>query len=341
MDRLEKEVALDRSLESLPNAAQLDARRAAGLALVRPELAPLLAWSKIAVYNKLLPSAVIDDAALNDDLIGYFPPVLGAEYREVILRHGLRREIIATVLTNEMVNRGGIALLSDLEAETGASIGDLTRAYAIARGALDLPSLWASIEALDGQGAAADQLALYRASSKALETGMRWVLRQSLPGSIGDALTALSPAIARLRDGLASDTSVAGQVASLGQLVQRLDVLAVAEAAGVEIDRAGAVFAAAGHRLGFDGLRAAVATAPAGDGWTRAALTGLAGDFARLQETIARQSLAHSGGFDGWLAARGDSLKAADSLLADLAAQPGADLARLTVAERALRALTV
>ena len=341
MDRLEKEVALDRSLESLPNAAQLDARRAAGLALVRPELAPLLAWSKIAVYNKLLPSAVIDDPALNDDLIGYFPPVLGTDYREVILRHGLRREIIATVLTNEMVNRGGIALLSDLEAETGASIGDLTRAYAIARGALDLPTLWASIEALDGQGAAADQLALYRASSKALETAMRWVLRQSLPGSIGDALAALSPAIARLRDGLASDASVAGRVAALGQLVQRLDVLAVAEAAGVEIDRAGAVFATAGQRLGFDGLRAAVATAPAGDGWTRAALTGLAGDFARLQETIARQSLAHSGGFDGWLAERGDSLKAADSLLADLAAQPGADLARLTVAERALRALTV
>ena len=75
------------------------------------------------------------------------------------------------------------------------------------------------------------------------------------------------------------------------------------------------------------------------DGWTRAALTGLAGDFARLHETIAQAALGHRDGLDGWLADRPDALKAADALLADLTAQPGADLARLTVAERTLRAL--
>lgn len=337
MVRLEKEVALDRALESLPNPAQLDARRAAGLALVRPELAPLLAWSKIAVYNKLLPSAIIDDPAFDADLIGYFPPVLGQDYREVILRHGLRREIIATVLTNEMVNRGGIALFSDLEAETGHSIADLTRAYAIARAALDLPALWAEIEALDGHGPASDQLALYRASAKALEAAMRWVLRQSLPQGIDAALAALSPAIAKLRG--STPATLAEKIAALGLLVQRLDVLAVAEKAHADIDAAGAAFAAVGQRLGFDTLRSAVATAPAPDGWTRAALTGLAGDFARLHETIAQAALGHRDGLDGWLADRPDALKAADALLADLTAQPGADLARLTVAERTLRAL--
>ncbi|HET7921536.1 MAG TPA: NAD-glutamate dehydrogenase, partial [Gammaproteobacteria bacterium] len=54
MRTLERSGLLNRVIEFLPDTEELKARRAAGRGLVRPELAVLLAYSKISIYNALL-----------------------------------------------------------------------------------------------------------------------------------------------------------------------------------------------------------------------------------------------------------------------------------------------
>lgn len=347
MARLEKDVALDRQLESLPTNAQLDQRRSAGLPMGRPELAVLLAWAKIALYNALLPSDVPDDAALAGDLAAYFPAALRENYAETITRHGLKREIIATCLTNEMLNRGGMALTIELSGETGAAVPRLASAYVVARSLLGLPDLWAGIEALDGRADARVQLDLYRAVQKAHAAAIRWLVRQPLPAVIGEAVALLAPAVERLKASVGTvavepaagvPADLASAIAGLVRLVSQLDVLALAEKAGVDIGRAGDVYAAVGQRLGFEVVRTVAGALPLADGWARQAVSGVLDDLARQQQAVAIAALAHAGGLEGLLADHAAAAGAVDAVLADLSNGP-ATLARVTVAERALRGL--
>src|SRR5690606_23138718 len=102
MEALEKTGELDRAIEYLPDDQALAERLAEGKGLTRPELAVLLAYAKIALYNDLLVSKVPDDPYLLGELYRYFPEALGQRYPQAIERHRLRREVIATALANAM-----------------------------------------------------------------------------------------------------------------------------------------------------------------------------------------------------------------------------------------------
>ena len=65
---LERSGRLDRTLEFLPDDETLAARSAQGRGLVRPELAVLLAYAKMTLYETLLASALPDAADLVDEL---------------------------------------------------------------------------------------------------------------------------------------------------------------------------------------------------------------------------------------------------------------------------------
>jgi glutamate dehydrogenase len=350
MVRLEKEVALDRVLESLPTNAELDQRRAASLPMWRPELAVLIAWAKIALYNSLLPSDLPDDAVLKGDLAAYFPGPLQTGYADTINRHGLKREIIATSLTNEILNRGGMGLITELAADTGMAPPRLARAYVLARELFGLPAIWAGIEALDGKVEAKVQLDFYVAIQKALANAIRWLVGQKLPSDITEALAAMSGPIGRLRDGIQRGegplegpagvpVDLAASVMRFVRLVGTLNVLGLAEAAGVPVEEAGSVYQQVGQRFGFETVRAVAASLPTGDGWARQATAGLLDDLARGQQTIAIKAIRHDGGVEGLVAENLDAVKLIDGLTIDLANGP-ATLARVTVVERALRSLT-
>ena len=117
--------------------------------MTQPELAVLLAYSKITLYAALLDSDLPEDPALTAELAGYFPAPLPKRFADRLDRHRLRREIIATRVTNGVVDRAGITFVFRLREDTGASSADIARAYAIAREVFDMPRLWADVEALD------------------------------------------------------------------------------------------------------------------------------------------------------------------------------------------------
>src|SRR5690606_11228895 len=157
---LERDGRLNRALEFLPGEETLNERRAANRGLMRPELAVLFAYAKMDVYESLLDSDVPEDAYLGSELENYFPEPLQRKYSELMPKHRLKREIIATGITNSIVHRMGATFAHRMTEETGASMEAIARAYAIAREAYDVRPLWAEIEALDSRVPASLQTAM-------------------------------------------------------------------------------------------------------------------------------------------------------------------------------------
>ncbi len=169
MRELERAGKLDRAIEFLLDDEALTQRQAQGQGLTRPELAVLLAYAKMALYDALLESDLPGDPALESELMGYFPKVLREKYRQQIGRHRLRREIVATVVANSMVNRVGSAFVAQIASDTGRLASDIARAYLAAGRVFGFDQLWTATEALDGKAPAQAQYALFAEIGRAAD----------------------------------------------------------------------------------------------------------------------------------------------------------------------------
>ena len=139
IDALEDKGLLNREIEFLPDRATLEERREEGKWLTRPELAVLLSYSKMDLYQALLDSDVPDDPYLAVEIDRYFPALLGKKYPAPVRTHRLRREIISTQITNHLVGVMGPSFHLRLADLTGNEAAEITRAYVAARDILDAP----------------------------------------------------------------------------------------------------------------------------------------------------------------------------------------------------------
>ena len=122
--------------------------------MTRPELSILLAYAKRSVFRALLESELPDSDYLVADLARYFPPAIVEGFGHVLAEHPLKREIIATMASNDVVNSQGITFVSRMVAEIGAHPADVVRAFRIARDVTGAVARWEEIEKLDGVSAA-------------------------------------------------------------------------------------------------------------------------------------------------------------------------------------------
>ena len=125
MERLSDQGLLDREIEFLPSTDAMEVRRANHKGLTAPELATLMAYTKIVLEDVILESDLPDDPYLADRLINYFPSRMREQYAEQMPEHRLHREIIATVVVNDFVNQSGITCFHRLSGETGAGPADV------------------------------------------------------------------------------------------------------------------------------------------------------------------------------------------------------------------------
>jgi glutamate dehydrogenase len=197
MQTLEMHGQLDRAVEFLPDEMALAERRKRGLALTRPELAVLLAYAKLSLYNELLDSSVPDDPYLGRELERYFPKEISQRYDEALHAHRLRREIIATQLTNSMINRGGATLIVRIGDQTGASPAAIAAAFAAVRNSYELIALNGEIDALDNKISGNAQLDLYAVVQDLLLDRLVWFVRNV------DLAQGLEKIIGHYRDGIA------------------------------------------------------------------------------------------------------------------------------------------
>lgn len=177
---LEQQGLLDRQIEFLPSDAELSQRKARGLGLTRPELSVLLSYSKLVAFNQLLDSDIPEDPYLSKELQRYFPQPLQKKYADAMERHRLKREIIATAVTNQTINRMGATFLMRMQEDTGRSIAEVAKAYTISRETLDARALWAQIDALDGTLPESVQIDALEVIWKLQRSFVRWLL--SRPG---------------------------------------------------------------------------------------------------------------------------------------------------------------
>ena len=250
--QLESEGGLDRAIEFLPTDEVLAQRRSAGTGLTSPEFAVLLAYTKLDVSARLLASDVPEDPWLGRELAAYFPaPLRDERFAPAMERHPLRREIIATRVTNLLVDRAGTSFIHRLTEETGATVPELARAHAAAWEIFGLEELWGGVEALDNLVPAATQIDMFLPIRRLAERATRWLVRHgSQPLDVAAAvaanasgaarLAALLPTLLSAADREKADTLAAGwvdagagkdlaaRVAALDGLAPALDVLQVA-----------------------------------------------------------------------------------------------------------------
>ncbi len=162
---LERAGRLNRALEFLPGDEEIAERKAASEGLTSPERAVLLAYSKMWLYDELVASDVPEDTLVAGLLVDYFPVPLRQRYGEAMHRHPLRREILATHLTNLLVNRIGATFVHRMMEETDARPADIVRACLIARDVFGLTALWQDIDALDNRVPDAEQARMFAPSA--------------------------------------------------------------------------------------------------------------------------------------------------------------------------------
>ncbi|WP_125077400.1 NAD-glutamate dehydrogenase domain-containing protein [Pseudoxanthomonas sp. SGT-18] len=201
---LEAQGLLDRQIEFLPSDAELAARKARGQGMTRPELAVLLSYAKLVAFQQMLDSDIPEDPYLSKELQRYFPEPLQKKYAPLMEKHRLKREIIATAVTNQTINRMGATFLLRMQEDTGRSAADVAKAYTISREVLDARSLWNQIDALDGKLPEAAQIDALQVIWNLQRSFVRWLLNRPGP------MPSIAAAVARYHDAFNDIRSASG-----------------------------------------------------------------------------------------------------------------------------------
>ncbi len=191
---LERTGLLDRDLEYLPEDSEIEERRALKQGFTRPELAVVLSYAKIDLYNGLIDSGETLEDFLKIDPLRYFPNVLRRRYSDFLAGHRLSRQILATLIANDIVNRMGPAFVKRIQADTGANIVTIARAYTISQQIIRGGKLLRTIESLDHKIPATAQMSMLFEVSRNLRHICYWLIEQS-----GDDVK-IEETIIRLKD---------------------------------------------------------------------------------------------------------------------------------------------
>jgi glutamate dehydrogenase len=366
MQSLESQGQLDRTLEALPSGEEMTERRHAGRGMARPELAVLLAYAKQSVKHALLDSSLPDSQYLEQDLRAYFPPAVTERFGSLMPEHPLRRELIATIVANDVVNSQGITFVSRLVTETGAEIGDVVRAYRIARDVTRAVDRWEAIEALVGTLPPAELDELMTGVDRLVEQVARWYLLHA-PGTLGRAIEAHREPFRRFEESVVSvapdawrqqrereawslmDRGVPDDIARRHViqpfLVHGPNVATLALELDRPVEDVARAFFLVGVAAYVDWLEGRLHEVHASTRWHRWALQAVEDDLASARRRLAERALSNADGgsvdeaVDAFIAEREDTLKRLVRFMRGLELEETSDIAAVTVAVRQIRTL--
>lgn len=361
MQSLEQRGLLSRAVEFLPDDAAITERTRRSQLLTRPELAVLLAYAKLTLYDDLLATGVPDDPYLARELSQYFPHQLQEKFPAAVPSHRLRREIIATSLANAVINRGGPACVVRLTDETDADIATIVTAFVAVDESYGLKRLNAAIDALDTRIDGQLQLGLYASLQDLLLSRMVWYVRNAdLKAGLDAVIARFGPGIREVAAGLDETlpqdlqagrtkrrrdlidagvpADLAGELADLDTLVSAPDIVTVAERTSRAIGDAATTFFAAEADFRIDRIIAAARSVPASDNYDRLAIDRAVDQIATAERALVANMLANGGSgrqaAGDWLAAHPEATRVRRSV--EEIAASGLTLARLTVAANLL-----
>ncbi|MBD9368196.1 NAD-glutamate dehydrogenase [Xanthomonas sp. XNM01] len=360
---LEAQGLLDRQIEFLPSDAELSARKARGQGMTRPELSVLLSYSKLVAFQQLLDSDIPEDPYLSKELQRYFPAPLQKKYADAMERHRLKREIIATAVTNTTINRMGATFLLRMQEDTGRSPAEVAKAYTISRETLDARSLWNQIDALDGKVPEAAQIDALQVIWSLQRSFVRWLLNRPGP------MPSITEAVERYRDpfndirvasGVLPDAqrpayeaalqewkdkgmpaALAQQLSELPHLERAFDIIELARSRKLKPVDVSRVHFRIGDALGLPWLFEQIDALAVDGRWHAVARGVLRDELSAHQRVLAGQAIAQPAGdadakVQQWLNREDASLRFTLGMLAELSAQKTLDYPTLSVAVQKL-----
>ncbi len=302
MDGFETQGRLDRKVEGLASNDDYMRRSAEGRGLTRPELAVVMATTKLALQDAIEDSILPDDPSLTDDLVAAFPTEMQRDFAQAIQQHQLRREIIATKIANRMVNRLGAIHPLALVEEEGCSLADVAAAFVAVEELADMPRLWTALEETPmGEDA---RLALFQRAGAGMASLMSEYLRLKSDAQPGAVVARLGAGVAQLTqhvDDLISGAAKqqwsqlaqelvdagapaeqAGAVAGLFKIDGALAIVDLAERRGEDVVVLTKAFTQMAEALGLDWAQSVAAQMSPADPWERLLVNGLARDFQQI-----------------------------------------------------------
>ncbi len=293
---------LDRELEFLPDEKGFSERKSADKGLTRPEIAVLLAYSKNITKQQILNSSIPEDQFLARSVEFVFPKVLREKFPVQIKRHPLRREIIATQISNYMTDDMGITFVDQLHDESGAPVSAIVRAYAAAQIVFNLTRLWRDIEALDYKVEMSVQTQMMIQVNHLIRRATRWFLRNRRRCiNVEDTINDFKPGVEQLYQMLpelltGSDkdahdqaikeyvdqgvpADIASEIASTRIMFIALDIVDAAQKHELPLAEFAKYYSALGDKLEFSWVNKQIAVHTADDYWTAIARAALRDDI--------------------------------------------------------------
>ncbi len=316
--KLVRDKRLNAEQDTLPDEREVAERRSSGGGLTNPELALLLAHTKISAAEDVLGSGLPDDRYLRRVLDAYFPAPMRARFADRMEAHPLRREIITTSAVNEMIDTSGTTFLFRLIEETGASVPDLTRAWLVAREVFDMSVFWHQVEELAGRVGIAAQITLLLEGRKLTERAVRWLLHNRRPpfdiqatvGFFADGVRTVRSGLPKLLTGrdlagfeerrdsyLDMDVplDLAERVAGMVPTYSAFDIVQAAASAGRGIEETAEVYFDLADRLQITRLRDRITALPREDRWSTMARAALRDDLYAAHASLTEDVLGVSG----------------------------------------------
>jgi glutamate dehydrogenase len=364
---------LNRAVEYLPDDARIAEMKLQGAALTRPELAVLTAYSKLELFDEIVGSSAPDDAFFERLLVHYFPAPL-AKFEEDMKGHRLRRDIIATVLSNEIVNMAGPTFPDRLRAAAECDTAAMVTAFETARQVFRLDQAWKAVSALDLKIPAEAQTALYQEIAKVLRRQTYWLARRAArtETTVGGMIAAYQPAADALRAagpevlsrfeqrqyearvatfvGLGAPEDLARDIALLRPMVATADIGDLANELGWSAPAMARLYHQVGAAFDFDRLRVAAGSVPSGDHFDRLAVRRLIQDLMAEQQQLTRavaKASAEAAGaseetaeraVDAWIGGRMGQVEALRAAVDEIETSgAGWTFAKLTIANGAIR----
>jgi glutamate dehydrogenase len=362
------ERGLNRELEALPSEKEIARRLEAGLGLTSPELATLMAHVKLTLKNEVLETDLPDQEVFARKLPRYFPSQLRARCGSAIRSHQLRREIVTTMLVNDLVDMAGISYDYRITHDTGVSPVDAVRTYAATDAIFGIEPLWHSIREARLPVAVSDEMTLD--TRRLVDRAGRWLLNyRPQPLAVGAEINRFANKVAtltpRMSEWLRGDDKAIvekeaaefvrqGASDELGYMVavglyrySLLDIIDVADIEDREPAEVADTYFALMERLGTDGLLTAVSELPRADRWHSLARLAIRDDIYSSLRSLCFDVLAVGEPDETgeekiaeWEHTSASRVERARRTLIEIYESGQRDLATLSVAARQIRSMT-
>ncbi len=350
---------LNREIEYLPEDTELAERAAQNYPLTRAELAVVMAYSKMELYDCILQSDISQAKHMQPVLLSYFPPRLVQKYESDVAKHPLGKEIISTVVTNDMVGTMGPAFHIRMEQATGAPKENIVRAYLIAKEAIESEALIDTVRSFDNNLPATIQQKLLLEISNAIESSVLWLLDMELRKlDVTAVLKRYSKALKEYRKRLAdiNDDQIPAEyrklikqfsekqkrdagssIRTVWALAWTFDIVNIALQNKIAVSKVMQCYFVIQNELDLTNIKQQIHSLPAEDQWRQQARSTLSSSLRKSHGEIANTALRTASkkpveeSVKIWLSNNSAGIKTLNQMLRAMRSDPEPDFAMLTV----------